>query len=290
MKRGLGRGLDSLITTNSVAKEHSDTLPILNILLSKIEPNKEQPRKYFNEQALIELSESIKEHGVIQPIIVRGVEDKYMIVAGERRFRASVIANKETIPCIVKTCNNATLLQLSLIENIQRDNLNPIEEGLCYQKLKDEFLFSITDISKKVSKNKTTISNSISLLSLTEEVQHLIINNNLSVAHGKLLLSIKNPSLQIETANYILKHSLSVKEADKKIKSLLIKKTTTSLSTPSTIDYVKRFDSISKQLNSILGSNVNLKTNKKNGTGKIEISFSSEKDLNRLLSIFNKMK
>ena len=217
-KRGLGKGLGALISTEEKAEDKGS---VIEIDINKIEPNKDQPRKNFNQDSLNELAESIKEFGVIQPLILNEKDGYYTIVAGERRWRAARIAKLNTVPAIIRNYGDLETLQIALIENIQREDLNPIEEALCYQKLIDIFFFKKEDIAAKVGKSRNTIGSMISLLSLDPRVQNFITEGRLLIGHGRRLLDISDNSLQFEAAERIMENELSVKEAGLLIDRLL---------------------------------------------------------------------
>lgn len=292
MKRGLGRGIDSLISIPKNQKNPITESSVLMIDLKNIGTNKNQPRKKFSKQELLELSNSIKEHGVLQPILVSpGIGGLYTIIAGERRFRASKMANLTEIPVIIKECSKSKELEYSLIENLQREDLNPIEEALCYERFTTEFLFSISDIAQKVSKSKSTISTYISLLKLEAPIIEMIKDNLLTTSHCKLLLSISKPSMQISVAKSICELHLSVKETESLINKLLVEDidgNNTDTSKNNNNSNKETYTKIATSLKDLLGTKVVLKDNrKKEGQGKIEITFSSPSDLERLLNIFS---
>ncbi len=274
---GMGKGLGALIS--EADKSYNDS--VVEIDINKIEPNKNQPRKFFDEELLKELSDSIKEFGVVQPIIVKDEGDFYSIIAGERRWRASRMAELDTIPVIVKDYTDLEILQVALIENIQRKDLNPIEEANCYKRLIDEFLFTQESISTKVSKSRSTIVTLLNLLKLDEKVQTLIMENRISSGHGKSLLLL-NKEDQFMWADKIYEEDLSVKKASELIKLYLKTKDEQPIKKE-----IKVYKNVEDSLNSILGTKVSVKS--KDDKGKIEIEFYNEEDLDRLMLMFNKL-
>ena len=277
-KRGLGKGLGALISTEEKAEDKGS---VIEIDINKIEPNKDQPRKNFNQDSLNELAESIKEFGVIQPLILNEKDGYYTIVAGERRWRAARIAKLNTVPAIIRNYGDLETLQIALIENIQREDLNPIEEALCYQKLIDIFFFKKEDIAAKVGKSRNTIGSMISLLSLDPRVQNFITEGRLLIGHGRRLLDISDNSLQFEAAERIMENELSVKEAglliDRLLKEGTEKKKIVEKSSP-------LYARLEDDLKNIFGTKVNIKDGK--NKGKIEIEYYSEVELDRLMGIF----
>ena len=295
-KRGLGKGLSALIHTEEtlVSRGTSDgdneniELGVLEVDINRIEPNKNQPRKRFEESSLEELAQSIIEFGIIQPLIVTAKDGFYSIVAGERRWRAARIAKLKTVPVIVKEFDEMETLQIALIENIQRQDLNPIEEALCYQKLADIFFFRQEDIAAKIGKSRATVSGVLSLLKLDLRVQNFIIEGKLGAGHGRKILEIEDRNLQFEIAEKVIDEGLSIanigviiehikrsnenSEQDKDVKKPL----------PDPI-----YKSIEKDLMTILGTKVNIKG--KNDKGKIEIEYYSPEELDRLIGIFKTM-
>ena len=225
--KGLGKGLDAMIppTVKSSAKEvtkvevessSSETL----VKITKVEPNREQPRKNFDEDALIELSESIKQHGLIQPIVVQDRKDHYEIIAGERRWRAAKLAGLKEVPVIIKNLTEQEIVELSLIENIQREDLNPIEEAQAYKKLMTEFHLKQDELAEKVSKSRTAVTNSMRLLKLCDNVQRMVIDEKLSTGHARALLAIEDEETQYSIAEQIFDQKLSVRDVEKLVKNL----------------------------------------------------------------------
>lgn len=302
-KKGLGRGIDSLIPEgNSTAtkKEKKETktvvkevvkevikeveVPTETILkLSDIEPNREQPRKNFDKEGLEELADSIKQYGIIQPLVVQKKEDYYEIIAGERRWRAAKMAKLKEVPVIIKEYTPQEVMEIALIENIQRRDLNPIEEAMAYKSLIDEFNLKQDDVAKRVSKSRTAVTNSMRLLKLASAVQDMLVSDELSMGHARALLSLDKEELQVEAAKTIIERKLSVRETEKLVKSILNPKQA-KLPIPSTDEVI--YDKISDKLKEIMGTKVNI-NHKKGGNGKIEIEYYSQEELERLLELFD---
>ena len=250
--------------------------------ISDIEPNRDQPRKNFDKEALEELADSIKQFGIIQPIVVQKKEDYYEIIAGERRWRAAKLAKLKEVPVIIKEFSPQEVMEIALIENIQRRDLNPIEEALAYKSLIDEYHLKQDELAKRVSKSRTAIANSMRLLKLTEEVQNMLVNNEISMGHARALLSLEQEELQLEAAKKIAENGLSVRETEKLVKSILNPKQS-KLPIPSSEAAI--YNSLSDKLREKLGTKVSI-NNKKNGKGKIEIEYYSPEELERLLELF----
>ncbi len=284
-KRGLGKGLSALIGDKPIVEElllnntTSYENRIENISLSKIIPRADQPRKQFSDDSLKELSKSIEVHGVIQPIIVRKTKDKYEIVAGERRYRASLLAGLEEIPCIVKEMDVENASKLALIENIQREDLNPIEEALAYRHLIDKFNLKQEEISNTLGKSRTYITNTMRLLNLDEKIISYIQEGKISSGHGKVLLGIKDPSEQVELAEKIIHFNLNVRDTETEVKK---KKNIKKAKDPlvSKDPYVMDLED---NLMRALGTKVNLNIGDKKG--KIEIEYYGEEDLERIYDL-----
>ena len=281
MKKGLGRGLSALIP--DLPEEQNLTKgDVLEEDIEKIIPNPEQPRKRFNEVALEELSQSIKEFGIIQPIVVNKKDNGYEIIAGERRYRAAKMAGLKSVPIIVKTYTDLESLQIALIENIQRQDLNPIEEALSYKKLTDYFFFNRETIAKKVGKSRNTISSRLNLLNLNEDLQDLVIDNKISANHALLLIDRDN---QIELANKIVEESLSIKETE-----ALLKETDKQIEDFDIVEKIKKirttyYENFEKNLSNTFGTKVQIKGKEK---GKIEIEYKTEEELERIMNLIGK--
>lgn len=291
-KKGLGKGLGALL--NNI-EEHNDInekkAGVIEIDINKIEPNISQPRKYFDDESLIGLAESIKSFGIIQPLIVKDEGNFYTIIAGERRWRAARIAKLVTIPVIIKEYNEMETLEIALIENIQRQDLNPIEEAYCYKKLSEEYFFSQEEIANKVGKSRSVISNSLNLLNLDSKVQNFIVECKISSSHGRALLSIKNPEKQFQFAEQVIEDEMSLRELEHTINNYndYLEKIDQKQYTEKQVE-VKRenieiisYKKIESDLKTIFGTNVVIKSGKKKG--KIEIEYFSPDELDRLLGI-----
>ena len=283
-KMGLGKGLDSMIPPKSVGgseKENPGTgETVLNI--NDVEPNRKQPRKNFNEDSLLELSESIKLHGIVQPLVVSKQKDYYEIIAGERRWRAAKMAGLKEIPVVIKDYSPQEIMEVALIENIQREDLNPVEEARAYQGLIDEYNLKQDEVAEKVSKSRTAITNSLRLLKLDERVLELLINESISSGHARALLGLSDPEQQYTIASKIFDEKLSVRETEKLVKSInnpAKKAPKKELKN----DFVYR--DLEEQLKQKLGTKVriNRKTEQK---GKIEIEYYSPEELEKILGYF----
>ena len=292
LKRGLGKGLDSLIPTNvmmesevkhatvstaSSAEEEKDGT--LMVKLSKVEPNREQPRKNFDEDSLQELAESLKQFGMLQPILVQNRGDYYEIIAGERRWRAAKIAGLKEVPVIVKKYTDQEIVEISLIENIQREDLNPIEEAQAYKRLLTEFHLKQDEVAERVSKSRTAVTNSMRLLKLCDEVQKMVVDDMISTGHARALISIEDPEEQYLIAQKIFDEKLSVREVEKLVKDLH-KPPKPPKEENKTLQAI--YQEISERLKQSLSTKVSVSA-KQNGAGKIEIEFYNHEDLERLL-------
>lgn len=292
LKRGLGKGLDSLIPTNvmmesevkhatvstaSSPEEEKDGT--LMVKLSKVEPNREQPRKNFDEDTLQELAESLKQFGMLQPILVQNRGDYYEIIAGERRWRAAKIAGLKEVPVIVRELTDQEIVEISLIENIQREDLNPIEEAQAYKRLLTEFHLKQDEVAERVSKSRTAVTNSMRLLKLCDEVQKMVVDDMISTGHARALISIEDPEEQYLIAQKIFDEKLSVREVEKLVKDLH-KPPKPPKEENKTLQAI--YQEISERLKQSLSTKVSVSA-KQNGAGKIEIEFYNHEDLERLL-------
>ena len=292
--RGLGKGLDSLIpvSTSSKAEENAklsmdlEKGPVSKVKITKVEPNREQPRKKFDEDALLELSESIKQFGLLQPILVQDRKDYYEIIAGERRWRAAKLAGLKEVPVIIKNLTEQEIVEISLIENIQREDLNPIEEAQAYKRLLNEFNLKQDEVAERVSKSRTAVTNSMRLLKLSDEVQRMVIDEMISTGHARALLSIEDKDQQYYYAQKIFDEKLSVRDVEKLVKDIgkpekVKKKEVTN----------KELEMIYRDLEEKLKKNLGTKvaiTQKGDGAGKIEIDFYSHDELDRILELIRK--
>lgn len=278
-KFGLGKGLGALIP-DEIEDEVKDTTNEVSI--DSIIPNDRQPRKKFDEENIIQLSESIKEHGIIQPIIVNNEKNKYIIIAGERRWRAAKLAGLNKVPVVIMNLSNKNVLEVSLIENIQRQDLNPIEEANAYKKLIDEYNLTQEELSKRIGKSRTAIANCLRLINLDERVRDYLIDGVISEGHGRALLSLDDGDLQYSIAQTIIDENLSVRETERIIKNIgegKIKKE------KDPEEYNPYYNDIKYRLEDLFGTKVFI-NNKKN-KGKIEIEYYSEEDLQRILEVLH---
>lgn len=279
-KLALGKGLGALIPEDSTKKKESP----LMIPINKIKSNDEQPRKSFDDEKIIELAESIKHHGIIQPLILKQDKENYVIVAGERRWRAAKLVGQKEVPAIIMDLTEKQVLEISLIENIQRQDLNPIEEAIAYKKLLDEFKITQEELSKRIGKSRTAIANTIRLVNLDSRVQSYLIEGILSEGHGRVLLSIKDNDLQYDIAQKAIDDQVSVRELERLIKKMENEKNNKDEEKVEK-ELNPYYKDIKNRLQNYFGTKVNL-SNKKN-KGKIEIEYYSDEDLQRILDIIN---
>ncbi|HHW00940.1 MAG TPA: ParB/RepB/Spo0J family partition protein [Clostridiaceae bacterium] len=272
-KKALGRGLGALINTEENREENLTELKI-----NEIEPNINQPRKNFDDEKLVQLAESIKQHGVVQPIVVKKEKNTYKIVAGERRWRAARIAGLKTIPVIIKDLTDKQLMEIALIENLQREDLNPIEEAEAYENLMKEYNMTQEEISKVVGKSRSAIANSIRLLGLVKEVRDLLISGEISSGHARALLAIENEELQIKAAKEIISRGLNVRETENLVKRYLKEKKekTEKIKSEELIEIEEKFKDI-------FGTKVKITPNSKKG--KIMIEYYSSDELERIIEL-----
>lgn len=291
-KNALGKGLNVLIPETGPqppqrrrrksSSEASDQGVMISV--NEIEPNRNQPRKTFDDASLQELAESIKQFGIIQPIVVKKKDEYYEIIAGERRWRAAKIAGLLEVPVIVKEYKENEIVEISLIENIQRENLNPIEEAQAYKTLMEEFELKQEEVAQKVSKSRSTITNSLRLLKLTKEVQEMLVEEKISMGHARALLAITDPDIQISIAKKVYEESLSVRDIEKLVKNMS-KPAKKEEKEPEEYQYLYR--DIEENLKQILGNKVTIK-NRKNNKGKIEIEYYSQDDLERIIELLQR--
>lgn len=296
-KNGLGKGLDSLIT-NKVSKPAVKEAPITStstsadkvndavfMNIAKVEPNREQPRKKFDEDALLELSESIKQFGVLQPLLVQERDDYYEIIAGERRWRAAKLAGIKEVPVIIKKLTEQEIMEISLIENIQREDLNPIEEAQAYKRLLTEFNLKQDEVAERVSKSRTAVTNAMRLLKLNDKVQQMVIDEMLTTGHARALLGIEDQEKQYVVAQRIFDEKLSVRDTEKLVKNLQNEKADVTTSTKKIDPQLEAvYRDLEEQMKSILGTKVfiNPKDDKK---GKLEIEYYSQDELDRIIDL-----
>lgn len=276
---GLGRGLDSLLLDNSI--ENSSDTPAVKMKLNDIEPNKKQPRKSFDEAALSELAQSIQKHGVIQPLLVRPLPDgSYQLVAGERRWRASRLAGLTEVPVVIKALSDEDAMALSLIENLQREDLNPIEEAEGYRQLMDTFGLTQEEAAARVGKSRPAVANLLRLLSLPEEVLDLVSTGKLSAGHARALLPLEDKALILEFADEVISKGYSVRETEKIVKNFLKPQS----NAPASKEKSKFLTEAELSLTQTLGRQVKIKGSEKGGS--ITIEFFDEEDLKKLTQAF----
>lgn len=287
--KGLGKGLDAMIpdkvNKSSVGKNITEEISSQDqatmVPINKVEPNKEQPRKNFNEDALLELSESIKQMGIIQPIVVQDRESFYEIIAGERRWRAAKQAGLKKIPVIIRNYTEQEIVEISLIENIQRENLNPIEEAMAYQRLLTEFHLKQDEVAERVCKSRTAVTNSMRLLKLCEEVKQMLIDDMITSGHARALLAVDDPEIQHQLAIQIFDEKLSVRDVEKLVKNLN-RKVKEKKEEKNTYEFI--YKDIENKISASLGTKVSI-TSKNNEKGKIEINYFSNDELDRIVEL-----
>ncbi|TGY95968.1 ParB/RepB/Spo0J family partition protein [Petralouisia muris] len=290
-KGGLGKGLDSLITNKVGATGTTDAVRIpepdkevIFVKITKVEPNREQPRKNFDEDSLLELSESLKQYGILQPLLVQDKKDYFEIIAGERRWRAAKMAGLKEIPVIIKKLSEQEIVEISLIENIQRENLNPIEEALAFKRLLNEFHLKQDEVAERVSKSRTAVTNSMRLLKLDERVQQMVVDDMISTGHARALLAISENDKQYNLAQQIFDEKLSVRETEKLVKKLQNQKP--ELPKKAEEDKMSLFyEDMEQRLKSIMGTKVAIHYKNKD-KGKIEIEYYSNDELERIIELF----
>ena len=289
-KARIGKGLDALIPSGGVSKtvdkpvKVTDKDGVVNVKISKVEPNREQPRKNFDEDALQELAESIKQFGVLQPILVQERDDYYEIIAGERRWRAANIAGLKEVPVIIRNLTEQEIVEIALIENIQREDLNPIEEAQAYKRLLTEFNLKQDEVAERVSKSRTAVTNSMRLLKLSDEVQQMVIDEMITTGHARALLAIEDPEQQYILAQKVFDEKLSVRDIEKLVKNL--GKTKVQKKSKE-----KQLTAIYQESEEALKGKLSTKVSivaKENGAGKIEVEFFSHEELDRLMDLIMK--
>lgn len=297
-KKGLGKGLDSLIPDNKsiksvtpdksaeVKKEAEEKTGVQTMKINEVEPNRDQPRKNFDEDALLELSDSIKQFGVLQPLLVRKRKDYYEIIAGERRWRAAKLAGVKEVPVIVKEYTDQEILEIGLIENIQRENLNPIEEAIAFKRLLEEFNLKQDEVAERVSKSRTAVTNSMRLLKLSDKVQQMIIDDMISTGHARALLAIDDPELQYTLANKIFDEKLSVRETEKLVKEI---KNPKKPKEKKVMENAFIYQDLEEKMKGVFGTKVSI-ASKGKGKGKIEIEYYSDDELEHLFDMMMSIK
>lgn len=294
-KGGLGKGLDSLIADKvnkpavnvaSISEKNEKAVDGVLVNINKVEPNREQPRKNFDEDALVELSESVKQFGVLQPLLVQDKKDYFEIIAGERRWRAAKMAGLKEVPVIVKELSDLEVVEISLIENIQRENLNPIEEAFAYKRLLTEFNLKQDEVAERVSKSRTAVTNSMRLLKLNEKVQQMVIEDMITTGHARALLGIEDSEKQYILAQKIFDEKLSVRETEKLVKKIQQGKENTSDEKAAKPDQKMEaiYQDLEENMKTILGTKVAINRKDEN-KGKIEIEYYSVDELDRIIDL-----
>lgn len=292
-KSGLGKGLDSLIPKQSVEKKTVPAKPEtvvktvvkkeeIKLRISEVEPNREQPRKKFDEDALLELSESIKQYGVLQPLLVQKRDGYYEIIAGERRWRAAKMAGLKEVPVVIKDFTDQQIVEISLIENIQREDLNPIEEALAYKRLLTEFKLKQDEVAERVSKSRTAVTNSVRLLKLDPRVQQMVIDEMITTGHARALLSIEDKEQQYKIAMQVFDQKLSVRDVEKLMKTMQNTENRKEKSQP---ENAFIYENLEEKMKALFGTKVSI-SHKANHKGKIVIDYYSDDELERLMELF----
>ena len=297
-RRGLGRGLDALIGSDlpteevaqeeKVKEEKKDLSGIQQVDIQLLSPDKSQPRKNFNEEALAELAQSIRQYGVLQPLVVQKKDDYYQIIAGERRFRAAMKAGLTEVPVVIKDYNAQETLEISLIENIQRENLDPIEEAQAYQRLIEEYHLKQEEIAGRVGKSRPAVANSLRLLKLEDEIRVMVAEGSLSSGHAKVLLGIESKKLRLAMAHKCAEDGWSVRQLEKAVELAQLKKPEKADVPAEKTAEDRAFEKVSQEMQSILGTKVQFVRGKKKG--KIEIEYYSEDELERLIELIRSLK
>ena len=290
-KGGLGKGLDSLIADKvGTSNEKTDAKNEVMVNINKVEPNKEQPRKNFDEDALLELSESIKQFGVLQPLLVVDRKDYYEIIAGERRWRAAKMAGLKKVPVIIKDLTEQEIVEISLIENIQRENLNPIEEAIAYKRLLNEFNLKQDEVAERVSKSRTAVTNSMRLLKLCDKVQQMVIDDMISTGHARALLGITDEEKQYTLAQKIFDEKISVRDTEKLVKKMQKQKNSPAKEVnPEKKKLDAVYQEAEEKMKTILGTKVII-NQKDSMKGKIEIEYYSPDELTRIYELIESVK
>ena len=308
-KNGLGRGLDALFPEKTPVSRENVRKPVtkptkkteisvkadeknepsnqkktaMMVKISNVEPNRDQPRKQFDEDALLELSESVKQYGILQPLLVSDKKDYYEIIAGERRWRAAKLAGLKEVPVIVKEFSAQELVEISLIENIQREDLNPVEEAMAYKRLMDEFHLKQDEIADRVGKSRTAVTNSMRLLKLSAKVQQMLIDEMITAGHARAILAISDKEKQETVAMRVFDEKLSVRETESLVKRILNPQKEKKQKTATAEDAI--YESLEEKMKGIMGTRV-LIHRKKNDKGKIEIEYYSKDELERIIDLF----
>lgn len=280
MKKGLGKGLEALISSTNALEDAKNS--VMEVRINEVEPNSQQPRKVFDQEKLEALAQSIKDHGVVQPIIVRSEGTHYKIVAGERRWRAAKLAELKTIPVIIKDITTREVMEIALIENLQREDLNPIEEAEAFQKLIDEYSMTQEEVAKTVGKSRAAVANSVRLLTLTDEIKVMISDGRLTSGHARTLITITNAKRQNELANTIVEKNLTVRESEKLAASESKPKKNTDKKKAMTKESIEILE-LEEKLRAVYGTKINLIRAKEKG--KIIFEVYSKDELDRIIEM-----
>lgn len=281
-KTGLGRGIDAIFTDNAV-EDLSVTSGAVKVKLIDIEPNRDQPRKQFDEDALNELAQSISQHGVLQPLLVRPMQDgTYQLVAGERRWRASRIAGLTEVPVVIKDLSDSQVAEIALVENLQRENLNPIETAFGFKELADKFNYTQEEISRIIGCSRSAVANSLRLLALSDEIQEMVSDGSLSGGHAKALLGVEDEEYRLQLARLVIKEDLSVRETERLARKASDANKSTGKRTKKRNPY---YDEVELALSDVLKRKV--KVTKSSKKGSIEIEFFDDQDLKKFIKIFD---
>lgn len=294
-KTGLAKGLDVLIPKQTTVKKAEDSgkkpdeiktvvkKEEIKLKITEVEPNREQPRKNFDEDSLLELADSIKQFGVLQPLIVQKRDGYYEIIAGERRWRAAKMAGLKEIPVIIRDYSDQQIVEISLIENIQRENLNPIEEAVAFKRLLTEFNLKQDEVAERVSKSRTAVTNSMRLLKLDDRVQQMVIDEMISTGHARALLAVEDKDLQFKLAQRIFDEKMSVREVERLVKSVSEEKKKKAPAPDSKNDFI--YQNLEEKMKALFGTKVSI-NHKANNQGKIIIDYYSNDELERLMDMF----
>ena len=292
MKKGLGKGLGALITSyeDKIAADGAQS-DVLEIDVTRVVPSPDQPRKVFKEPEIAELAESITEYGIIQPLIVTKAGTNYTIVAGERRWRAAQVAGLKKVPVIVREYSDLEILGIALIENIQREDLNPVEEAICYKRLNEEFGIKQDDIAKKIGKSRSHISNCIRILKLDNRVLDMLSDGKLTMGHAKAILTIDDNDEQFYVASEVIAEGMNVRKSEDFVRKHIVStaqlEKQLSSKTPISAQNKESYAKYKNSLQSFLGAPINIKTGKMGG-GKIEINYKSQEELERIIGVIQK--
>ena len=286
-KTGLGKGLDSMIPPKANKVKETGKYEVSDmgetiLKINQVEPNKKQPRKYFNEEALMELSESIRQHGIVQPLVVTKRNDYYEIIAGERRWRAAKLAGLKEVPVVIKDYSPQEIMEVALIENIQREDLNPVEEAKAYQNLIKEYNLKQEELAERVSKSRSAITNSLRLLKLSDEVLDLLMGEAITSGHARALLSLEDHNQQFAIAEKIVRDNLSVRDVEKMVKAI---NNPTKKAPKKELQNDFVYKDIEEQLKQKIGTKVKINRKSEN-KGKIEIEYYSQDELEKIVAYF----